>query len=78
VQWIQEPANHDEAAKVIRTMMVEETGTLLRLMAPQHVRGTRAQFSIEGVNTQTAKVERTRWTLTLGAPGELRVREVRR
>jgi tRNA(Arg) A34 adenosine deaminase TadA len=66
VQWIQEPANHDEAAKVIRTMMVEETGTLLRLMAPQHVRGTRAQFSIEGANTQT-----THWRVDFMPEGTL-------
>jgi hypothetical protein len=78
VQWVQAPNDDFDEAKVIRSMMVKETGTLLRLMMPQHVRGTRAEFSIEGIDTHTQKLERTRWTLTFGAPGVLRVREVRR
>ena len=74
VQWLEESSD-TAPSKVIQTLSPEGIPSgLWTLHQPRlELVGKRWQASIEGTDTHTSPPRRTRWILTFGAPGDVKV-----
>ncbi len=77
VQWVEDPAGRDTPPRIVATKNVLGA-SLFSLGVPVISRSQgRWQATVDGANSHSPSPGRGRWVVTLGPPGDARVREIR-
>ena len=77
VQWVEDPAGRDTPSRIVGTKNVLGA-SLFSLGVPVISRSQgRWQATVDGANSNLPPPGRGRWVVTLGSPGDARVRVIR-